>query len=111
MAGFSAIFAISACLGISGALNCSRKQRVWHCVRMGLLTGTIREYSNGSFLFNPVVTVVGFVVLWSLAIYCMVYQGEAKTELVEWRNWVSNVFTWLYIGTQDAWIAFAVWLF
>ena len=27
-----------------------------------------------------------------------------------WRNWVSNVFTWLYIGTQDAWILFAGWL-
>jgi choline-glycine betaine transporter len=40
----------------------------------------------------------------------MVEQADAKDKLVDWRTWVSNVFTWFYIGSQDAWIFFAAWL-
>jgi choline-glycine betaine transporter len=78
--------------------------------KKGLSTGTCREVKIGPFVFNPVVTVVGFAVLWALAIYCMVQQEVAKQRLVGYRDWVSNVFTWLYIGTQNVWIVFAFWL-
>merc|ERR1719506_47030 len=40
----------------------------------------------------------------------MVQQEVAKQRLVGYRDWVSNVFTWLYIGTQNVGIVFAFWL-
>jgi choline-glycine betaine transporter len=95
---------------------------------MGLKEGTISEFQIGPFVLNPVVSFVGFCALWGLAIYCMVcgdppsdwtdddeypsctVDNTALDRLVKWRNWVSNVFTWFYIGSQDAWIAFAIFL-
>jgi len=33
-----------------------------------------------------------------------------KLMFVEWQEWVTECFTWLYIITQDVWIVFLIWL-
>ena len=34
----------------------------------------------------------------------------AEVKFKEGKNWVSSNFTWLYIGTQDVWCAFLIFL-
>eukprot|EP00811_Abedinium_folium_P021798 NODE_309_length_3185_cov_28.403205.p1 GENE.NODE_309_length_3185_cov_28.403205~~NODE_309_length_3185_cov_28.403205.p1 ORF type:complete len:771 (+),score=97.55 NODE_309_length_3185_cov_28.403205:85-2397(+) len=34
-----------------------------------------------------------------------------STEFAHWKTWVTQTFTWAYIGTQDMWIVFAIVLF
>ena len=36
---------------------------------------------------------------------------SAKNELVLARDWVAYWFTWLYIGSQDVWIVFALYVY
>jgi len=49
--------------------------------------------------------------MWGLAIWCMVEEVDAKNKLVLTRDWVAYWFTWLYIGSQDIWIFFAVYIY
>jgi|UniRef100_A0A7S4CB01 choline-glycine betaine transporter len=65
-----------------------------------------REFKLGPLVFNPVVTILGIVILWSFAIWAMVDQQNAKAALEDWKAWISWTFTWLYIGSQDVWIIF-----
>mmetsp|Transcript_22553 Transcript_22553/g.47734 ORF Transcript_22553/g.47734 Transcript_22553/m.47734 type:complete len:642 (+) Transcript_22553:337-2262(+) len=48
--------------------------------------------------FNPVVSVIGFGVLWGFAGYCMSDPVNSKATLQEWFAFVTNFFTWFYIG-------------
>merc|ERR1712110_995651 len=59
-------------------------------------------------VFNPIVTLFGLVSLFGFAGYCIDKGVEAKTTLSEWQYWVTANFTWLYIGSQDAWIFFLI---
>jgi choline-glycine betaine transporter len=67
---------------------------------------------------NWVVTIMASLVLWAFVIYVAVSDetkdsGERNPALVEfgkWQSWVTQNFTWLYIGTQDAWMVFVLWI-
>ena len=48
--------------------------------------------------FNPAVSLIGFIPLWALAIYCVVTPEAAGDALSAWFNVVIEKFTWFYIG-------------
>jgi len=62
------------------------------------------------FRLNWVVTALSSVALWGLVIYCINEGTVASTEFSKWQSWVTQNFTWLYIGTQNAWIVFLLWI-
>jgi choline-glycine betaine transporter len=68
----------------------------------------LREFSAGPFTLNPFVTIVGAAVLWGFAIWCIDDQEYAIESLNEWKLWVTETFSWYYIGTQNIWIIFMV---
>ena len=57
-------------------------------------------HDTGSVRFNPVVSFLSAVCLWGFVIYC-VTDDESNDVFGEWKTWVTNTFTWLYIGSQD----------
>jgi len=72
---------------------------------------TERIIDVGPLRFNPLVSVIAFVVLWGFAIWCIEEPKEALSNLTLWRDWVAYYFTWLYIISQDAWILFAAFVY
>ena len=57
---------------------------------------------------NPVVTVLSAVIIWSLAAWCIAKPTPASEELSKWTKWVTQKWTWMYIGTQDVWAVFII---
>ena len=52
----------------------------------------------------------------SACCHCVYLFALTDTQIVPcffklWQDWVAYYFTWLYIGSQDAWIIFAVYLY
>ena len=60
---------------------------------------------------NPVVSFVSAVIIWGFVSYCMIKPETAKEEMGEWKSWITRTFTWMYIGTQDAWAVFIIVLY
>jgi choline-glycine betaine transporter len=58
------------------------------------------------FTFNPVVTIGAAVMLWGFVIKVSVDQEGSMESFGEWKSWVTQSFTWLYIGSQDYWLLF-----
>ena len=74
--------------------------------------GTIRNVKIGIFLrFNPVVTFLSAAIIWSFVIWCAVDADKANAEMSKWMLWITEVFTWMYIGTQDVWFLFIIVLY
>jgi choline-glycine betaine transporter len=67
-----------------------------------------------SMRFNWVTSMFAVIILWGFAIACMAGDDEAKAatlaDLKTGKAWVSANFTWLYIGTQDVWSYFLIYL-
>eukprot|EP00282_Hemiselmis_andersenii_P038848 CAMPEP_0169444976 /NCGR_PEP_ID=MMETSP1042-20121227/10193_1 /TAXON_ID=464988 /ORGANISM="Hemiselmis andersenii, Strain CCMP1180" /LENGTH=891 /DNA_ID=CAMNT_0009556341 /DNA_START=80 /DNA_END=2752 /DNA_ORIENTATION=- len=66
---------------------------------------------------NVVVFVMASFTLWSFIIGTLAAPSDqdgrnsALREFSDiWQYWISNNFTWLYIGTQDAWVIFIIWI-
>ena len=68
---------------------------------------------SGPFLlsFNPVVTGVSLAAILGFAVWAIVMPSEASVEFSNWKTWVGNEFTWLYILSQDAWAVFIIIIF
>jgi len=49
-------------------------------------------------------------VLWGFTICALVEPDDTRTQAAEWQKWVSQNWTWLYIGTQNVWMFFLIWL-
>lgn len=74
--------------------------------------GQIGRVQLGIFLrFNPVVTFLSAAIIWSMVIWCTVQAKFAKEEMSRWTLWITEVFTWMYIGTSDIWAVFIVVLY
>jgi choline-glycine betaine transporter len=56
--------------------------------------------------FNPVVTFVSLSIILAFALWAMILPDDANAEFADWKTWVGTNFTWLYIGSQDAWAVF-----
>jgi choline-glycine betaine transporter len=54
--------------------------------------------------FNPFVSIASAVLIWAFVIYAMVAQEEAANEVQSWQTWVTEVWNWLYMLSQNVWI-------
>ena len=52
---------------------------------------------------NPVVPFISALIIWGFVVWCMIEPEVANTKMGEWKTWITHSFTWMYIGTQDAW--------
>jgi len=59
---------------------------------------------------NWVVSAMATAFLWSFIIYTLTDKDNALKELLSWKAWLTQNFTWLFIGTQDIWAIFLLWL-
>ncbi|KAM7432094.1 hypothetical protein ABFA07_017451 [Porites harrisoni] len=81
-------------------------------LRVNWKWGTIGRTDVGIFLrFNPVVTFFSAAIIWFFVIWCAVQADVANKEMGSWMLWITEVFTWMYIGTQDVWAVFIVVLY
>ena len=101
------------CLRRSGNMeideNASERFR-W--LRVNWKWGTIKNVKIGIFLrFNPVVTFLSAAIIWFFVIWCAVQADVANREMSKWMLWITEVFTWMYIGTQDVWFLFIIVLY
>lgn len=55
-------------------------------------------------------SILASAVLWGFIIYCLIEEKTATEEFGEWQSWITQNFTWFYIGTQDVWTVFLLWL-
>jgi choline-glycine betaine transporter len=69
------------------------------------------QINVGPLRFNPGVSGVSLIILWGFAIWCMTGEEKAQAELSLWRDWVAYWFTWFYIGSQNVWICFALYIY
>ena len=81
-------------------------------VRVNWKWGQIGSTQIGIFLrFNPVVTFLSGAIIWFFVIWCAVQADVANREMSKWMLWITETFTWMYIGTQDVWAIFIVVLY
>lgn len=81
-------------------------------VRVNWKWGQIGSTQIGIFLrFNPVVTFLSAAIIWFFVIWCAVQADVANKEMSKWMLWITETFTWMYIGTQDVWAIFIVVLY
>ena len=60
--------------------------------------------------FNPVVSLIGIVVLWGLSIWCMVDPSGSSEVLTDWRSNVTLSFTWLFMGSKCIFFFFLLFI-
>jgi len=53
---------------------------------------------------NPVVFITSAVLLWGFVIACCIWPDEMHYQLRGTQEWVTDVWTWLYILSQNVWI-------
>ena len=78
--------------------------------KCGLYEINIGIFAKKPIVFNPVSSVLGAAILWGFTIWCM-QDEKANETLGGWQDWVTETFTWLYIGSQGIWIFFLFYLF
>lgn len=74
--------------------------------------GQVGKFKFGMNLrLNPVVTIISAVMIWAFVVWCMVEAEAANRQMSECKTWITDTFTWMYIGTQDAWALFILVLY
>ena len=63
----------------------------------------------GEIRFNPIVSLLAIVLIWTFVAICSVYKSEVPFKA--WRGWIVDKFTWLYVGSQDVWAVFIIVLY
>ncbi|EDO48327.1 predicted protein [Nematostella vectensis] len=61
--------------------------------------------------FNPVVTFISAIIIWAFVVFCLRWTDLAGDSMPKGKRWVTKVWTWLYIGTQDVWAVFIAALY
>ncbi|KAK3749919.1 hypothetical protein QZH41_017372, partial [Actinostola sp. cb2023] len=61
--------------------------------------------------FNPIVTIVSAALIWIFVAVCLKETEKVSETMKVWMAWITKVWTWLYIGTQDVWAAFILYLY
>jgi len=54
--------------------------------------------------FNPVITAVAAGGIWGFVIWAMVAQEQAAEDAQDVQSWVTDVWNWLYMISQNVWI-------
>ena len=60
---------------------------------------------------NPVVTLLSVLVIWGFVVFGGLLPEFANKQMAEWKSRITQTFTWMYIGTQDAWAVFIITLY
>ncbi|CAH0373483.1 unnamed protein product [Pelagomonas calceolata] len=60
--------------------------------------------------FNPFVTGLSIVAIWTFIIYTLVSPAEASKEWAMWNDWVGDEWTWFYMGSQNVWLGVIFYL-
>ena len=55
---------------------------------------------------NPVVTLLSALLIWALIIWCMVQPSEANRLFSASTAWITQTWTWLYIGKLNGCIQY-----
>lgn len=76
------------------------------------LWSKIGKVKLGIFLrFNPLVSFLSAAIIWGFVIWCVVKSEAASEEMGRWKIWITEKFTWMYIGTQDIWAVIIIMLY
>mmetsp|Transcript_19244 Transcript_19244/g.26631 ORF Transcript_19244/g.26631 Transcript_19244/m.26631 type:complete len:801 (-) Transcript_19244:111-2513(-) len=59
---------------------------------------------------NWVVSLIATIFLWGFVIYSFEDEEGSQDNFGTWQSWITQNFTWFYIGTQDVWALFLFWL-
>ena len=65
-----------------------------------MLNSSSRSFPREISELQWVTSVLALIVLWGFTICALVEPDETRTQAAEWQKWVSQNWTWLYIGTQ-----------
>ncbi|GBG27521.1 Hypothetical Protein FCC1311_037442 [Hondaea fermentalgiana] len=89
--------------------------------KVGIAEGEVAEFPmrsaylpipfNAGIKCNPVTSAIGIIILWGLAIYCMVDPEGSLTSLTAAKAGTTYYFTWLYIVTTPIIIFFMAYLY
>ena len=63
----------------------------------------------GEIRFNPVVSFFAIIAIWGFVAVCMIEKENVPFDA--WKKWIVSNFTWLYIGSTDIWVVFALVLY
>ena len=63
------------------------------------------------FYFNPLVSLLSAAIIWAFVVWCIVLPEDSLAEISKWKTWVTEKWTWLYVGTQDFWAVFIIVLY
>lgn len=81
-------------------------------IRVNWAWTKIGNTNLGIFLrFNPVVSILSSFIIWGFVIWCIVESEAASLEMGRWKIWITEKFTWMYIGTQDIWAVIIIMLY
>ncbi|XP_046852044.1 glycine betaine transporter 1-like isoform X1 [Xenia sp. Carnegie-2017] len=61
--------------------------------------------------FNPVVSAVATIIIWAFIAVCTKHPERSHEYMTTLRNWITDNFTWLYIGGINLWFVFIVVVF
>jgi choline-glycine betaine transporter len=60
--------------------------------------------------FNPVITALAAGGIWGFAIWAMISQEEAAEDMGIAQEWVTDVWNWLYMISQNVWIVVLLYI-
>jgi hypothetical protein len=68
-----------------------------------------RMYSVGHveskiFYFNPVISALSAGIIWAFVIWAMVRQEDAAEDVSNAQGWVTDIWNWLYMFSQNIWL-------
>lgn len=71
---------------------------------------SVGEINSKYVYFNPVITFVSCAILWGFVIWAMIAQEDATEDTQETQEWVTDVWNWLYMSSQNVWIVVLLYL-
>ncbi|KAL5264104.1 hypothetical protein ACHWQZ_G005250 [Mnemiopsis leidyi] len=52
---------------------------------------------------NPIVTISSVLIIVAFILWCVLAQEHASDSFSSAKTWITQTFTWLYVGSQDVW--------
>ena len=64
----------------------------------------IGEHGSKIMYFNPVVSILSGVCIWGFVIMAMAMQTELEEAMSDGQGWVTDIWNWLYMLSQNIWV-------
>jgi len=71
---------------------------------------SVGQIGSQRLYFNPVITALAAGGVWGFVIWAIVKQEEAAKETADAQTWVTDVWNWLYMISQNVWIVVLLYL-